>query len=484
MPSLRANRALFALRRAAGVCAALLCAAALSPPSARAEGVADQAVALRQAGEYGKAAKLLLDRLADHPDDGRAHHELGVLYALHGQYKEAEGQFLAALRTAPGLAEARQSLAEVLRADERCAVALPHYKKLVDDDANRHVGWRGQILCHAQLGQWEPALAACDAVQRQFPGTTLGRWALGRCDQIRVAMQGGELTVGQMDTEGKALFAERRFAEAAVWLAMAVQTEPNADRAYRLAMARLGTQDLIGCQGALLYAQKLEPNHQPALLALATVTRALRSMGSGAENVDFGRFEETPQRAIARAILEGDWVLARQLVAAALPVKAAAGAPPPGATVMLLAGEIALRDSQFQKSIEWFEKVLKAQPKNDAARKGLADASFQLGRNTEARKLAELPAPPPYIVDGSDLKLFVEKRRAEILHQLRMSLDPGLFARPCLADQVAAELPAPPPAPEPVAAPPTIGKPGKGSKPAKAQAKPKAPAAKGQDRHR
>ncbi len=428
-----------------------------------------QAQQARKSGDFAKAAKLLLDHLAVHPDDARAHHELGVLYALHGQLRDAREQFEAALRIEPAQAESRQALADVLRAEDRCTEALPQYQKLLSDDPERAKALKGQLLCQVQLGQWPAAEATCAAGEARHKGSDLGKWLGERCQQVRAAAQSGELSAGQMDAEGKALFGEKRYADAAVWFELALQTEPTADRAYRLAMARLGTGDLLGCQAALQQAVGLEPTHQAALMAMATVARALRTLGSDGEVVDFKRFSETPERAIARALLDSDLLLARQLVAAALPAKPAVGAEPPGAVLLWLAGEVALRDGQVQKAGEWFDKTLKVRPSFDAARKGQADVAYQLNRISEARRLAGLPPPPAWLAAEADLKLFVEKRRAEVRHQLKMALDPGTHARPSLADQVEADLPAPPPKVEEPPPPPepTKGIKGKGAKPAK-----------------
>ncbi len=437
-----------------------------------------QAQQARKTGDFTKAAKLLLDHLAAHPDDARGHHELGVLYAVHGQLRDAREQFEAGLRTEPNLAESRQALADLLRAEDRCPEALPHYQKLLSDDADRAKALKGQLLCQTMLGQWPAAAATCDAAIGRTQGTELGKWLTDRCQQVRTAAQSGQLSAGQMDAEGKALFGEKRFTDSEVWFELALQTEPNADRAYRLAMARLGAGELLGCHTALQQALALEPNHQASLMALATVARALRTLGTEGQSIDFKQFDEVPEQAIGRALLADDLVLARQLVAAALPTKPAVEAPPPGAVLLWLAGELALRDAQYSKAAEWFDKALKARASFDAAKKGLADASYQLNRISEARRLAGLPPPPAWLADNADLKLFVDKRRAEVRHQLRMAFDPGLHPRPALVDQVEAELPGPPPKVEEPPPPPAASKGSKG-KAAKGKTSKSAKPAKG-----
>ncbi|MBM4343835.1 MAG: tetratricopeptide repeat protein [Deltaproteobacteria bacterium] len=430
------------------------------PPTALA---IDEAIALRQRGQYEQASQKLLAWMAEHPDDARARHELGTLYALNGQLRDAEEQFNQALVRQPGFRAARWNLAETLRADERCGDALPHYARLADDDPSDGPARKGQVLCNAILGRWEPALAACDVLIKRFPGTSLGNWASAQRARIAEMAAGGALTVGQMEAEGKQLFVEKRYADAAVWLAMAAATEPTADRHYRVAMAYLGAQDLMACQAALARAVAADPSHQPARMAMATVARALRTMGKGAVNVAFAAVAEVPERALARALLDGDLVVARQLALAALAGK---GEAAPGAVGLLLAGEVELRDGRNTRALELFERAHQLRQGHDGARKAMADAAFQLGRFADARRLASLPAPPPHLPENADLPVFVRQRRAEFNHQLKMMLDPGVRPMAAIADLVAGDLPPPPhkvepPAPEPP--PPAKGK-GKGGK--------------------
>ncbi len=434
----------------AGTAAPIGSSTALAAPAQAASGApakvgassaaaAQQAIALRRAGKFEEAARLLLDHLASYPDDARARHELGVLYALHGQIREAEAEFRDALLADPRAVETQLALAELLRADERCRQALVLYSAVTQADPGQGPAWKGQVLCHSQLGAWEPAMAAASALMSQFPGTSLGRWASERLEKLKEYAASGEVTPAQMDTEGKALFAEKRYDAAAVWLAMALTAEPNADRAYRLAMAHLGAQDLLACHQALQHAIRLDPRHQPALMALPLVARALRSAGSGGESVGFGHFDQTPERAVSRALADGELLLARQLLAAALPK----GTETKSAVLLILAGELALRELSVAKAQQHFEQALKLYPGHDAARKGLADAMFQQGRLADARRLAALGPSPDHVKGDADLQLWVAKRRSEFQHHLRMAVDPGVRPNPSIADQVVAELPKP-----------------------------------------
>ena len=446
----------------------------IAPPSpapvAAASAVSDgvsRAVALRQSGQFLEATQVLLVWLGDHPADARARNELGTLYALHGQLREAQDQFEQAVQLQPKLRAARWNLAEAQRADERCNDALPHYAKLVEDDPRDGPPYKGLCLCNAILGRWDAAVAACDALAKKFPGTSLGKWAEAQRSRISELAAAGELTVGQMEAEGKQLFAEKRYADAAVWLAMAAVAEPSADREYRLAMALLGIQDLLACHAALERAVRLDPKHQPALVAMVTVARALRNFGSGARDIRFGAIDETIERALARALIDADLVVARQL---AVVITAAKAPNEAGAIGWLLAAEVELRDGRYSKALEWLDKANKARPRHDAIRKAQAEVYFQLGRFADARQLASLPSPPAHVATHADLAVFIRHRRDEFVHQLKMMLDPGLRPLPAIQDLVAGDM-RPPPKVEtvPVEVAPTVptkptgkaGKPGK-----------------------
>ena len=391
-------------------CSVLASAAWAAPPAAAATStsVLEAAQAARKAGRYADAAAGLQTWLGAHPKDARALHELGVLYAIHGQLIEATSQFEAALAADPGQLETQQALGVVRKAREAFARA------------------------------------------------------------------GAPARLDVSEVEGTALFAEKRYAAAAVWLAAALEQGPTADRAYRLAMAWLGAGDTLAARGCLERALQLQPDHLPSRSAWPTVAKALRLEGKGGLEVAFGPGGPSPMPAIAQALNDGELVLARQLLQSALQ------GPWKGAVLHLLAGEVALREGQYSKAIASYKEALALRPGYSAAQKGLADVAVQQGRWTDARDLAGLAKPAPWDDLQAQLKRFVPRRRAELLHQLHMGVDPGVKPLAALTDQVAELVPPPPsapaaltPAPEPAAqtAPPppkpTRSKVAKASKAAK-----------------
>ncbi len=400
------------------------------------------AIAARKAGRFDEAEALLRTHLQSQPQDAQALHELGVLYAIHGQIPNAVARFQAALALRPEQAETRRALAETLRSAGRCAEARDAYLQLVADDGQDAVAWQGLVLCDESSAEFDRAIQTCRDIERRFPGTPLAAWAATRTPQLVAAKAGSSLDVAAADAEGKALFGERRYPEAEVWFALALHQTPSADRAYRLAMARLGTHDLFGSLGALQLALALDANHLPTLSAWPAVAKAARIGGTGGLDVSLTAMQRTPFQHVAAAILDDDLVLARQLLLAA---KAAGNR---GVVLTTLTGEVALREGQTAKAATAFLEALTASKDFAPARKGLADAYTTQGRFTEARELAGLPRPGPGTETSvEDLKRFQLLRRAELDHQLRMTIDPSVRPLAALADQVLETAPPPPPPP-------------------------------------
>jgi predicted Zn-dependent protease len=438
---------------------ALALAAEASPVAA--------AVADRTAGRFEQSATTLLAWLAQHADDARALHELGVLYALTSQYREAETRLQAALAVAPGQVESRRALAELWRAQARCLDALPLYDALVVRDGQDATGWRGRLLCHEQLGQTDAALQTAAEIQAKLAGSPLVAWATARAVQVRAMSAQGGFTPQQADAEGQALFGQQRFVEAAVWLAKAHELQPTADRAYRLAMARLGTGDPLAAQVALEQALQLDPRHLASLSAWPTVAKALRLQGQGGADVDLQHLEGGWLPAVARALREGNATLARRLVDAAK----AAPAEGKGVVLMVLDAELKLRENKLGEAEKLFRDVLVARPNYPPAKKGLAAVLALMRRDFEAREMAGLKSAD----ERDDLERLVPLRRAELMHQLAMAVDPAVAPLPSLVDQVIDSKPAPPPpppppmepappAPPPPPPPPPAKKGGKGKK--------------------
>jgi tetratricopeptide (TPR) repeat protein len=414
----------------------------------------DAAIAARKAGRFEDAAQLLNAWLQTHPQDAKALHELGVLYALHGQLREAVAKFEAALAIDPDATETRRNLAETLRADQRCAVALPHYRTLAGADLQDQVALRGLVLCHHALGQVDAALQACGEIQRRFAGMPFAAWARQREVQIRALVDAGAVTPQQADAEGAALFAEKRYADAAVWLAKALELQANPDRAYRLAMAQLGSGDPLAALGSLQRALQLDAHHVASLSAWPTVAKALRLQGQGGVDVAFSRQARMPSQMIAHALAEGDLVLARQLLQATLQPPVNGKSANQGAVLAVLNGEVLLREGKLAQAGQAFQEALAQRPKYPPALKGLAVVAAQQGRTQEARELAGLPPHAGMAeVADADLQRFVALRRAELMHQLQMAEDPGLKPLPPLQDQLADATP--PPAPPPVVVEPS-----------------------------
>lgn len=467
---------------------ALAAGVATPPPAEATAGTPslEGALALRKAGRFEEALRMIQAWIVEHPDDTAAMHELGVLYAIHGQYREAAGKFQLALTLDPDLRETRRNLAEVLRADGQYAGALVHYQILWPTQVDDAVAAKGQVLCLQALGRFDEAMSLCTLVISKQPATPLAEWMQARAAILQQRKDRGSVDPQQMDAEGQALFTEKRYADAAQWFAMALTEMPTAERAYHLAMAQLGAGDSLAAQGSLQRALQLDSGHLPSASAYPTVAKAVRLQGRGAKEIAFGKVRRAAIPAIAQALDEGDLVLARQLINSALPATAPGQPPEKSLLLQTLLAEVLLREGKLTDAAKQFQIVLAQKSTYSLARKGLAAVYVAQGRFDEARSMAQLTRNALELEVNADLQRFAQKRRAEFAHQLQMSLDPGLKPSAALVDQVSDDRPPPPPPPlpavEPEPAPPAGKAKGKGKaaavKAAPAQAKAKSGAGK------
>ena len=70
-----------------------------------------------------------------------------------------------------------------------------------------------------------------------------------------------------MDAQGEALFAQGKYADAAAWFTLADEATPTAARSWRLAMAKLGANELLAAQVAVDKTLLRDAKHPGALRA-------------------------------------------------------------------------------------------------------------------------------------------------------------------------------------------------------------------------
>jgi len=373
------------LRLGAVVLALMLAVPALAAPG---DDAIATALAARRAGDFDKAQKILLAVVTDAPSNARALHELATLHAIHGELKRAADLYERALVADPSLTASRRALAEVLRAQGRCTAALPHFRKLEADGASRAIGLRGVAVCEEAAGNPEAALAALDALAREHPGDEFGRWAARQREVVKAAGKQGSISAEIAAKEGDAHFRRRRFDAAAAWYDHACRKGPTANRCYRHGIALLGARDFLGAVSALRGALRLDPGHMPSLSAWPTAVRMLRTEGAGGLDVGLVAPDREPaEKRAARALLDGDLLLARRTAEAGL--KAGGGV-----VLRLQRAEALLRDGFTGAADKDYRAVLAKHPKHGVARQGRAVVYFRQRRFHAARRLAGLKAPP------------------------------------------------------------------------------------------
>ncbi len=381
------------------------------------------AVDARKAGQFEQAHEILSQILKTQPDNARAHHELGVLYALHGQLKKAASHLEKALLGNSAAVVSERNLAEVLRADGQHAKALTHYKTFEHDIDARPIALRGLALCHEALGKLAEATKALQTLARDYGETEPGKWAVSHLDELSHSTEQAPISVEQAEREGSRLFEEGRYDGAGYWLGHALKLAPTADRAFRKAVCLLAIRDYLGAVAALKHALRLDGGHRPSLSAYPTALRKLRTEGKGGIQVSIRQSDNSPPTVrAARALLEDDLLLAERIATVA------AKRPGGGLVLKLLGAEALLRAGHPRRAEKVLRSTLKARPKHPAATRALAEALYRTGRIVQARRLVGLAPPDATGSEKSaeDLAHFSRWRRSSFDHQLRMMLDPGI----------------------------------------------------------
>lgn len=245
------------------------------------------------------------------------------------------------------------------------------------------------------------------------------------------------------ELQGDALFAQGRYPEAAAWYQIALQAEPGSALAWKLAMARWGSQDGMGALTAVDQVLAREPTHAAAKQARPLLAEWVRMRGTSGTAVPMVPQGRSIRMAVLHALVEGDEVLARQL----LPLWRSG--PERGVVAELVQAELFLRDDRLADADRVLRAILAKQPTHAAALKALAEVVIRRGDLQQARAMVGLPTLRPSSQEdpNADLYRFVLRRRAEWQRQIRMAVDPGVKPLPALQTQLAeAELAAAAPA--------------------------------------
>ncbi len=450
--------------------AAAPAAAGREPNAAEAKALAT-AIGERKAGRFEAALTAFKALVALAPELPRAWHELGLLYAIHGQFDEAQAAFERALELGPDARHTRLALAEILRADAKFIAASGHYRRLLAGatDGERLTLGKSLALCALGAGNADAARAELQSLVATDGEGETGRWARERLAALDAAAQ----TPGdaaEVDREVERLIAAGRAAEAADLAGLACREAPSGDRCYREAVAALAVRDYLRAAMALRAALRADPNHLASRSAWPTTLRKLRSEGvmagqAAADDASSGDGPTalpgglSPALRCAQVLRAGDTLLAEKIATAP------ALGDRPGAALLFCRAEARLRRGDSRRARTDFEALLTQRPGHELARIGIAITYWQEGRAALARSSAGLPVAEPLpmgveLPDGydgdADLRALQRWQRDEADHRLAMALDPGRRPRPArqevlLLDVEALRPPAPvlPAAPDP-----------------------------------
>ncbi len=199
------------------------------------------AIAERKAGRFEAALTAIQALVALSPELPRAWHELGLLYAIHAQFDEAQVAFERALELKPDDRHSRLALAEILRADAKFLAATGHYRRLLPGAtaAEGLALGKALTLCALGAGDATTARAELQALVAADGGGETGRWARERLASLDTGAKAPGDSA-EVDREVEELIAAGRAGEAADLAGLACREAPSGDRCYREAVAAAG----------------------------------------------------------------------------------------------------------------------------------------------------------------------------------------------------------------------------------------------------
>ena len=290
-----------------------------------------------------------------------------------------------------------------------------------------------------------PSLAARadDALEPRIPAAI-------RSNDTPVLPTEPPATPASLEAQGDVFFGNGRYREAADVYQMAVDADPTADRAWKLAMARWGTHDGLGALTAVDQVLARDPAHKAAKQARPLLAEWVRVRGSSGTAVPLVPAGRSIRMAVLQALVDGDDVLARQL----LPLWRSG--PERGVVAELVQAEIFLRDDRLVDADRVLRAILAKQPGHPGAMKALTEVVIRRGELQQARAMIGLSALRDGTLEdpNADLYRYVLRRRAEWQQQIRMAVDPGVKPLPALQTQLAESAPRPVVTPAPEPAPP------------------------------
>jgi putative PEP-CTERM system TPR-repeat lipoprotein len=240
---------------------------------------------LLQDGDYEKAIAASEKYKSKYPDSVGPHNLLGKVYLAAGEQEKAEISFDAALALQPGDPSANFELAQIALTNDDLTTARARYQAVLKD----HPDYLSAILQLAFLdarenneesmvGHLQRALNTHpDALD---PKILLARYYLskGKPDQVTalfISLDDDQKKSPEiLQLKAQAQLASHQDESAKYTLEQLIATTPNnANYHYLLATTAARTNDVKLMRSELLQASTLDPNHLPALLALARLAQ-------------------------------------------------------------------------------------------------------------------------------------------------------------------------------------------------------------------
>ena len=319
------------------------------------------AKALLLQGQFQK----LLDETKDLHADVVLQSLQGNAYLALGKHAEARQSFENALKTSPDFPEALIGLAKYHLGSGDMESAARLSEQAVAKNPKDVESWRfrGDIL-RAQ-GKIEQALAAYD-------------------EGLKIKPDDANLHVVKAHTQ----IGRGKFAEAKAELDAARKASPgNLGTAYMQALLDFSQKNSAAALESLQQVLRVAPEHLPSLLLAGAVHYALGSNEQAEQSLK-KYLDKNPDNAYARKLLASAQLKDSQVQKAVATLAPILKKDIQDVQLLILAGEISIRQRDFTSATEYFEKAAALAPKVATVHAGLALTKF--GRGDDGVGVAEL----------------------------------------------------------------------------------------------
>jgi tetratricopeptide (TPR) repeat protein len=235
---------------------------------------------------YDEAARILEDALHDAPENAYGHYQLGIALSKTGNRERAKQQWFEAAKLAPQMSEVQLALAQVARQDGDKGLLRDVSERLLRSSPFDPRGYVLRAESESQNKQTDAAARDLKKAMEISPDDASPYIAManllrqesnnkGAHEFYEKALDRDPPNIEALAGIVSILSEQGRSAEAIDRVEKQLTRTPNSDRAYLL-LAGLKTagKDLIGAEGSLQNATRINPQNIDAMILLSKVQMA------------------------------------------------------------------------------------------------------------------------------------------------------------------------------------------------------------------